>query len=113
MRTLSGGINIGQGEFPPSYSIGGFNAAPGPCLTPADAGTYSGEQLPYCMKMNVNVHHKQCLANLSPANELFSVTPADQVVSPSHGQRLLQVQLQRIIHSTVTRRFGHIATAGR
>src|SRR6266404_252940 len=74
--TLSGGINIGQGEFPPSYSIGGLNAAPGSCLTPADAGTYSGEQLPYCHEMNVNVHHNNVSANLSTGDELFSVTPA-------------------------------------
>ena len=74
--TLSGGINIGQGEFPPSYSIGGLNAAPGSCLTPADAGTYSGEQLPYCHELNVNVHHNNVSANLSTGDELFSVTPA-------------------------------------
>src|SRR5437016_4734224 len=44
--TLSGGISVGQGEFPPSYlgGAGALNAPPGSCQT---SGT-TNLQLPYC-----------------------------------------------------------------
>jgi len=29
--TMSGGINVGQGEFPPAYTQGGANTDPGSC----------------------------------------------------------------------------------
>jgi hypothetical protein len=74
--TLSGGINVGQGEFPPAYLLGSAtNAAPGSCQT----NTFSGRpnsQLPYCHDLNVNVHHNNISYNSSTGDELFSATPA-------------------------------------
>ena len=72
--TLSGGINVGQGEFPPGY-IGGaaaVNADPGSCQTSSVASV----QLPYCHDLNVNVHNNAITSNSSTGDELFSATPA-------------------------------------
>jgi hypothetical protein len=72
--TLSGGISVGQGEFPPSYISGSAtNFAPGSCqpnLGPA------GIVQPYCHNLNVNVHNNAVLLNSSIGDELFSGTPA-------------------------------------
>jgi hypothetical protein len=71
--TLSGGINVGQGEFPPSYIQGSAtNAAPGSC----QSSTTAGIQLPYCHNLNVNMHHNSVTSNSSTGDELFSATPA-------------------------------------
>ncbi len=72
--TLSGGINIGQGEFPPQYVKGSTtNADPGSCLS---AGLANNEQQPYCFNLNVNVHHNAVTNNTSIGDELFSGTLA-------------------------------------
>jgi hypothetical protein len=74
--TLSGGINIGQGEFPPAYIQGGAtNAAPGSCKT-SSFDNQTNSQLPYCHDLNVNVHHNYITDNSSTGDELFSATPA-------------------------------------
>jgi hypothetical protein len=70
--TLSGGINIGQGEFPDAYLQGAVNAAPGSCRGSIIPNT----QLPYCFDLNVNVHHNSITLNSSTGDELFSATPA-------------------------------------
>jgi hypothetical protein len=71
--TLSGGIDVGQGEFPPSYIQGSAtNAAPGSC----QSSTVAGMQLPYCHNLNVNVHNNAVTSNSSTGDELFSATPA-------------------------------------
>jgi hypothetical protein len=71
--TLSGGINVGQGEFPPSYLQGNaLNAPPGSC----ESSTVANVQLPYCHNLNVNVHHNSVTLNSSTGDELFSATPA-------------------------------------
>ncbi len=71
--TLSGGINVGQGEFPPGYIQGAAtNADPGSCRSSNVANT----QLPYCHDLNVNVHNNAITANSSTGDELFSATPA-------------------------------------
>ena len=72
--TLSGGINVGQGEFPPSYTVGGINADPGTCQS--QTGLLPGTQLQYCFDRNVNVHHNAVTQNSSTGDELFSATPA-------------------------------------
>ncbi len=72
--TLSGGINIGQGEHPDAY-MGGFgtvNADPGSCET----SILPNVQLPYCFNENVNIHHNSITLNSSTGDELFSATPA-------------------------------------
>jgi hypothetical protein len=75
--TLSGGINIGQGEFPPSYLSGAAatNAPPGSCQPTFGGGTANVQQ-PYCHNLNVNVHHNSVSLNSSTGDELFSGTPA-------------------------------------
>jgi hypothetical protein len=71
--TLSGGINVGQGEFPPSYIQGSAtNAAPGSC----QSSTTAGVLLPYCHNLNVNIHNNGVTLNSSTGDELFSATPA-------------------------------------
>src|SRR2546428_2145250 len=72
--TLSGGISVGQGEFPPSYlgGAGALNAPPGSCQT---SGT-TNLQLPYCHNLNVNMHNNYIAQNASTGDELFSATPA-------------------------------------
>jgi hypothetical protein len=72
--TLSGGINVGQGEFPPQYlgGAGAVNADPGSC----ESSNVTNVQLPYCHNLNVNVHHNAVMLNTSTGDELFSATPA-------------------------------------
>jgi hypothetical protein len=71
--TLTGGITVGQGEFPPANIQGGTaNAAPGSCQTSRTLNT----QLPYCFDLNVNVHNNAVTSNSSIGDELFSSTPA-------------------------------------
>ena len=83
--TLSGGINVGQGEFAPPYIAGGTtNAAPGSCATVnfAGNGSYNGATIvngqvePYCQNVNVNMHNNYVSLNSSTGDELFSATPA-------------------------------------
>ena len=73
--TLSGGINIGQGESPDIYSAGtAADSDPGSCRNnPLDP---VGLELPYCFDLNVNVHHNAVTLNTSIGDELFSGTPA-------------------------------------
>ncbi len=82
--TLSGGINVGQGEFPPSYIAGSTtNMAPGSCdtntlganaLIPVTVPTNAQE--PYCQNLFVNIHHNAVMLGSSTGDELFSATPA-------------------------------------
>jgi hypothetical protein len=82
--TLSGGINLGQGEYPPAYIAGNaLNTAPGSCdrntlganaLIPVTVPTNAQE--PYCQNLNVNMHHNAVMLSSSTGDELFSATPA-------------------------------------
>src|SRR5882672_5515223 len=72
--TLGGGINVGQGEFPGAYTVGGINADPGSCQSAT--GLPAGTQLRYCFDVNVNMHHNAVTKNSSIGDELFSATPA-------------------------------------
>jgi len=74
--TLSGGINVGQGEHP-GINLGGaanvaLNAAPGSCLS----SNVNNRSLPYCFNEFVNIHHNAISRNSSTGDELFSATPA-------------------------------------
>jgi hypothetical protein len=72
--TLSGGINLGQGEFPPAV-LGGaaaINAPPGSC----QSSNTNNLMLPYCHNLNVNVHNNAVTSNSSTGDELFSASPA-------------------------------------
>ncbi len=78
--TLSGGISVGQGEFPVAIkmvatgttpAVGQFYLdAPPSCQT----GTLVGQQEPYCLDLNVNVHNNDISSNSSLGDELFSGT---------------------------------------
>jgi hypothetical protein len=71
--TLTGGISVGQGEFPPSYLQGSAtNAPPGSCVSTNNPN----QQLPYCFNENVEVHNNYVSLNSSIGDELFSATPA-------------------------------------
>jgi hypothetical protein len=89
--TLSGGINVGQGEYPPATVKGNtLNAAPydtrgGYTSTDfcANQGTLhaitpvaTGAVEPYCFNVLVNVHNNYVTSNSSTGDELFSATPA-------------------------------------
>jgi hypothetical protein len=82
--TLSGGINLGQGEFAPSNTIGGLLTAPGSCETNTmganaliNTGTLvTNQQEPYCADVKVNIHHNAVMLDSSTGDELFSATPA-------------------------------------
>jgi hypothetical protein len=81
--TLSGGISVGQGEFPIAITVvlqegaaaggptGQFVAdAPPSCQDSLVLGTH----LPYCLDVNVNVHNNYIVSNSSLGDELFSGT---------------------------------------
>jgi hypothetical protein len=73
--SLSGGINVGQGEFAPEIIQGaaaGTNP-PGSCFS---GNIPNNQQLPYCENLNVNIHHNDISLNSSTGDELFSGTPA-------------------------------------
>ena len=71
--TLSGGISVGQGEFPGAYLAGSTtNAPPGSCMSSSTANL----QLPYCHNLYVNMHNNYIAQNASTGDELFSATPA-------------------------------------
>jgi hypothetical protein len=71
--TLSGGLDLGQGEFPPNYTQGSAtNSPPGSC----ESSPVNGAQLPYCHNVRVNVHNNYIALNSSTGDELFSATPA-------------------------------------
>ena len=84
--TLSGGINVGQGEFPPQYLVGNIaNADPLSCMDSAYNGAFQGffptglrlstnQMQPYCFNLAVNVHHNMVTNNNSIGDELFSGT---------------------------------------
>ncbi len=77
--TLSGGISVGQGEFPLATTItsvvGGVGqqsvlGAPPSCQNSNAVGT----ELPFCLDLNVNVHNNYVTNNSSLGDELFSGT---------------------------------------
>ena len=75
--TLSGGINVGQGEFAPEQIQGAATLLdPGSCVTANNGQIPSGAQLPYCANLNVNIHNNNVSLNSSTGDELFSGTPA-------------------------------------
>jgi IPT/TIG domain len=77
--TLSGGIAVGQGEFPQAQTItsvtGGVGqqsllSSPPSCQNSNVLNT----ELPFCLDLNVNVHNNSITANSSLGDELFSGT---------------------------------------
>ena len=72
--TLSGGMVIGQGEFPEALLAPNSTVAtsPGSCQDSPITNT----QLPYCLQLNVNIHNNKVTYNSSTGDELFTGTPA-------------------------------------
>jgi hypothetical protein len=84
--TLSGGITIGQGEFPDPITITATSGGVGEqsnldvlpsCLSTRIApGNVIGTHLPHCLDLHVNVHNNNVTSNSSLGDELFSATLA-------------------------------------
>jgi parallel beta-helix repeat protein len=84
--TLSGGINLGQGEFPDANTItattsgrSGFGQGEQSALDVLPSCQNSnviGTHLPYCLDLNVNMHNNFITSNSSLGDELFSGTLA-------------------------------------
>jgi hypothetical protein len=73
--TLTGGISVGQGEFPTAVIQGSTtNSAPGSCSD--GTGVIVNQHLPYCLQLQVNVHNNFITNNSSLGDELFSATLA-------------------------------------
>jgi len=81
--TLSGGMSIGQGEFPPGVTVASTGAtAPAAAIgeSVSDAPpscqfvNVIGAHLPSCLDVNVNVHHNYIAKNAALGDELFSGT---------------------------------------
>jgi hypothetical protein len=71
--TLSGGIEIGQGEFGDGYFQGAATTpSPGSCQT----SNVNDTQLPYCFNTHTSVHHNMVTLNSSTGDELFTSTPS-------------------------------------
>ena len=85
--TLSGGITLGQGEFPDPITVSGTTTIPGvrgvvgeetslDVLPSCQDSTVVGTHLPWCINLNVNMHHNAITGNSSLGDELFSGTLA-------------------------------------
>jgi hypothetical protein len=84
--TLSGGVTVGQGEFPIALTIVDQEGTSGPAAAlgefvpdnpPSCVETLVlGLHLPYCLDLNVNVHNNNITGNSSLGDELFSGTLA-------------------------------------
>jgi len=72
--TLSGGIAVGQGEFPDPNIVGDVNYDPG--LTQPGFTAPPGTQAPDYLQHHVSVHNNAVTSNLSVGDELYSATPS-------------------------------------
>jgi hypothetical protein len=75
--TFTGGITIGNGEFPDPYIVldpadPNFDPLP----FPVPSGTPVGTQLGYGLNRNVSVHHNAVTSNASIGDALYSGTPS-------------------------------------
>jgi hypothetical protein len=86
--TLSGGINVGNGESPPvsvndGVICGPGVAAPAPLCPPTGVNSEDGFAMPKLnaviptqLQTNVHIHHNQIIDNASIGDALFSGSPA-------------------------------------
>jgi hypothetical protein len=78
--TLSGGISVGQGEFPTAQTVVATGAIPALGESSLDSppscmfSPIIGLHLPYCLDLQVNVHNNFIANNASLGDELFSGT---------------------------------------
>jgi hypothetical protein len=73
--TLTGGITVGNGEFPDAFIAGAASDNPPPPGLPA-SGLLDNEQAGYGFNRNVKVHHNAVTDNLSLGDALYSGTPS-------------------------------------
>ena len=79
--TLTGGINLGNGETPGAYSNDGVLCGPGlagtgPLCPPIPAGTLTNELIPLQLNTHVRLHHNMIYNNAGIGDALFSGTPS-------------------------------------
>ena len=77
--TLSGGVTVGQAEFPDAITVTGVLNGVGEqsaldVLPSCQDSTVIGTHLPYCLDLNVNLHNNAITSNSSLGDELFSGT---------------------------------------
>jgi hypothetical protein len=73
--TLTGGITVGQGEFP-DPNIVGDTTTYDPALTIPGFTAPNGTQAPYYLQHHVSVHNNMITRNASLGDELYSATPS-------------------------------------
>ena len=79
--TLSGGITLGQGEFPDPITVSGVVGGVGEeasldVLPSCQDSSVVGTHLPFCLDMHVYMHNNAITGNSSLGDELFSGTLA-------------------------------------
>jgi hypothetical protein len=79
--TLSGGITLGQGEFPDPITVTAVLNGVGEesaldVLPSCQDSTIVGTHLPFCLDVSVNIHNNFITSNSSLGDELFSGTLA-------------------------------------
>ena len=78
--TLSGGINLGNGEVPPAYlndgAICGNNVPQPRPLCPPVGTTLPNLAIPYAFNTKVRIHHNDIYNNAGLGDALFSATPS-------------------------------------
>ena len=75
--TLTGGITIGNGEFPDPFIVGDATNPPPPGLPVTLAESLvTGLQVGYGFNRNVKVHHNMVTGNASIGDALYSGTPS-------------------------------------
>jgi hypothetical protein len=79
--TLTGGINLGNGETPPLYTndgtiCGATVPAPRPLCPPIPAGTLPNGPIPFAINTKMRVHNNAIYDNASIGDALFSGSPS-------------------------------------
>jgi hypothetical protein len=76
--TLTGGINLGNGEVPDAFINDGVECGVNPPVMPCPpipAGTATNAAIPFQFNTNVHIHHNAIYNNASIGDALFSGTP--------------------------------------
>jgi len=77
--TLTGGINVGNGEVPPVFVNDGTICGAGVvvlCPPTAGLGVLPNQAIPYQFNKNIRVHHNDVYNNAGLGDALFSSTPS-------------------------------------
>ncbi|HEV7611739.1 MAG TPA: choice-of-anchor D domain-containing protein [Steroidobacteraceae bacterium] len=121
--TLSGGINLGNGETAPSFILDnticfanpGLAPNPAPLCPPLPQGVQIpvNGQIPFQFNTNVRIHHNQILDNASIGDALFSGTPAGAGgVTISAGSDFYQLDHNWIAANLTSSDGGGVAQMG-